>query len=57
MDRYDQLVKRTLDNDLCDPSLIDTGIQVGPDLVVLDQLGGIVLLAAIPVGFPTADDP
>ena len=49
MDRHDQLVQRTLDNDLGDPSFIDTGIQVGSDLVVLDQLGSIVFLAAIPV--------
>ena len=57
MDRHDQLVQRALDNDLGDPSFIDTGVQVGSDLVVLDQLGSIVFLAAIPVGFPTADDP
>jgi hypothetical protein len=57
MDRHDQLVQRTLDNYLGDPSFIDTGIQVGSDLVVLDQLGSIVFLAAIPVGFPTTDDP
>jgi hypothetical protein len=57
VDRHDQLVQRTLDNDLGNPTLIDTGIQVGPDLVVLDQLEGIVFFAAIPVGFPTANDP
>jgi hypothetical protein len=57
MDRYDQLVQGTLDNDLGDPAFVDTGIQVGSDLVILDQLGSIVFLAAIPIGFPTADDP
>jgi hypothetical protein len=57
VDRHNQLVQRTLDDDLGNPTLIDTGKQVGPDLVVLDQLGSIVFLAAIPVGFPTANDP
>jgi hypothetical protein len=57
VDRHDQLVQRTLNDDLGNPAFIDTGIQVGPDLVVFDQLGSIVFFAAIPVGFPTANDP
>jgi hypothetical protein len=57
VDRHDELIQRALDNDLGNPALIDTGIQVGPDLVVLDQLGSIIFFAAIPVGFPTANDP
>src|SRR5258708_30159216 len=57
VNRYDQFIVRILDNDLRDPSLIDTGIQVSSDLVILDQLGSIIFFAAIPVGFPTTDDP
>src|SRR5579859_1829770 len=57
VDRYDEFIQRTLDHDLGNPPLIDTGIQVGSDLVILDQLGSIIFFAAIPVGFPTADDP
>jgi hypothetical protein len=57
VDRHDEFIQRALDHDLRDPTLIDTGIQVGPDLVVFDQLGSIIFFAAIPVGLPTANDP
>jgi hypothetical protein len=57
MDGNDQLIQRTLDNDLGYPSLVDTRVQVCPDPVILDQLGRIIFFITIPVGFPTADDP
>src|SRR5258708_1147475 len=57
MDRHDQLIQRTFNNDLGNSTFIDTGIQVSPDLIVLDQLEGIIFFAAVPVGFPTSDDP
>src|SRR5690606_12564003 len=56
VDSNDQLAQRALDHDLRNATFIDTGVQVSPDLVVLDQFGSEVFLAAIPVGFPSTDD-
>ena len=56
MDGNDQLIQRTLNNDLGNASLVDTGIQVSPDLVVLDQFGSEILFASVPVAFPATDD-
>jgi len=46
MDRNDQFIKRTLDNDLSDATLVDTGVQIIPDLVVFDQFFRIFVLLA-----------
>ena len=38
------LSKRSLNNDLGNTTFVDTGIQVSPDLVILDQLGSKIFL-------------
>jgi hypothetical protein len=39
MNGNDKLIQRTFDNNLGNTSFIDTGIEVSPDPVILDQLG------------------
>jgi len=56
MDGNDQLVECTLDHNLCNAALVDTGIEVVADLVVLDKLVRVIFFIAIPVALPSADD-
>ena len=56
MDGYNQFIEGTFDNDFRNATLVDTGIQVGTDLVVLDQSVGLYFLVAVPVTVPTTDD-
>ena len=57
MNGNDKLIQRTFDNNLGNTSFIDTGIEVSPDPVILDQLGRKIFSVTIPVGLPTTDDP
>src|SRR5208282_3394798 len=56
MDSNNQFIECALDYDLSNSAFVDTGIQIGPDFVVLNQLVRVIFLATIPVGFPSADD-
>jgi hypothetical protein len=56
MNGNDQLIQRSLDDNLRNTTFVDTRIQVGPDFIILDQLGGEIFFVSVPVAFPTADD-
>src|SRR5947199_4279451 len=56
MDGNDQFTQRALNDDLGNTAFIDAGIQVGPDFVILDQLGSKIFFIAIPVRFLSSDD-
>jgi len=56
MDGNDEFVQCTLDDDLGNTALVDTGIEVTADLVVFDEFAGIVFFATIPIALPSADD-
>jgi hypothetical protein len=51
-----QLIEGALNYDFGNPSFIDTCIQIIPDLIVFNQLVGIVLFVSIPVAVPSTDD-
>src|SRR5690606_37827284 len=52
----DQLAQGSFNHDLGNTALVDTGVQVCPDLVIFDQPAGVVLFISVPVRFPSADD-
>src|SRR5690606_2964197 len=56
MDGNDQLTQRPFNHYAGNAPFIDTVIQVSPDLVIFDQFGSIIFLAAIPIRVPSSDD-